>query len=229
MIFHEVISKFEQIPVFLLKKKLRAIQSKHEENLNALTHGFGILLSIIGTLVLLLNYNPKTVDVFYVLVYGLSLVILYTASTLYHIAIQDSYKKLLRKFDHISIYVLISGTYTPVCVSILKDSNGFLILGLVWGLTMMGLILKLFFTGKFEKISLLLYLIMGWLIVIDIKTFYTAVDAIVLWFLILGGVFYTIGILFYVMHKLKYHHVIWHVFVLFGSFFHYLMIFYILV
>ena len=204
------------------------IQSKQEEKLNALTHGFGILMSIIGLFVLLFNYNPKKVDAFYILVYGLSLIMLYTASTLYHIVIHDGYKRLLRKFDHISIYVLISGTYTPVCVSVLKDSNGFLILSLVWGLTLMGLILKLFFTGKFEKFSLLLYLIMGWLIVIDIQTFYAAVDATALWFLILGGFFYTIGILFYVMHKLKYHHVIWHIFVLLGSFFHYMMIYHIL-
>lgn len=204
------------------------IQSKQEEKLNALTHGFGILMSIIGLFVLLFNYNSKKVNAFYILVYGLSLIMLYTASTLYHIVSHDGYKRLLRKFDHISIYVLISGTYTPVCVSILKDSNGFLILSLVWGLTLMGLILKLFFTGKFENISLLLYLIMGWLIVIDIQTFYSAVDAMALWFLILGGFFYTVGILFYVMHKLKYHHVIWHVFVLLGSFFHYMMIYHIL-
>ena len=203
-------------------------QSKHEEYLNALTHGFGIILSIFGVILLFLNYDTSKLDFFYVLIYGLSLITLYSASTLYHIVQHKPYKKLLRKFDHISIYILISGTYTPVCVSVLKDSNGFLILGLVWGLTLIGLILKIFFTGKFEKISLLLYLLMGWLIVIDIQTFYNAVDALELWFLILGGVFYTVGVLFYVMHKLKYHHVIWHIFVLLGSFFHYLMIYHII-
>ena len=207
---------------------MSVIQSKHEEYLNALTHGFGILLSIFGVILLSLDYDTSKLKYFYVLVYGLSLITLYSASTFYHIVQHKPYKKLLRKVDHISIYILIAGTYTPVCVSVLKDSNGFLILGLVWGFTFVGLILKIFFTGKFEKISLLLYLLMGWLIIIDIKTFYNAVDALELWYLILGGVFYTVGILFYVMHKLKYHHVIWHIFVLLGSFFHYLMIYHIL-
>lgn len=201
------------------------IQTKQEEYFNSLTHGLGIVLSIIGIVVLYLNYNANTIDFEYILIYGLSLIILYSASTLYHVTHHQHYKKLLRKFDHISIYVLIAGTYTPVCVSVLKDSKGFLILGLVWGLTLMGLVLKIFFTGKFEKISLLLYLVMGWLVVIDINTLYHEVDNLSLWFLALGGVFYTVGILFYVLHKLAFHHVIWHIFVLLGSFFHFLMIY----
>lgn len=200
------------------------IQSKQEELLNALTHGLGVVLSILAYLVLVLNYEESKIDLFYISVYGLSLIILYSASTLYHSIHHNKYKIILRKLDHISIYILISGTYTPVCVSVLKDSNGFLILGIVWTLTLIGLVLKIFFTGKFEKISLLLYLIMGWLIVIDIDTFYQNVDTLTLWFLGLGGLFYTFGILFYIMHKLKYHHVIWHIFVLLGSLFHYLMI-----
>ncbi|RRO16428.1 PAQR family membrane homeostasis protein TrhA [Flavobacteriaceae bacterium 14752] len=200
------------------------IQSKQEELLNALTHGLGVVLSILAYLVLVLNYEESKIDLFYISVYGLSLIILYSASTLYHSIHHNKYKIILRKLDHISIYILISGTYTPVCVSVLKDSNGFLILGIVWTLTLIGLVLKIFFTGKFEKISLLLYLIMGWLIVIDIDTFYQNVDTLTLWFLGLGGLFYTFGILFYIMHKLRYHHVIWHIFVLLGSLFHYLMI-----
>lgn len=208
---------------------MSVIQTKKEEYLNALTHGFGVVLSIIGFIYLIVNVDLDKINMLYVFVYGFSLIILYSASTAYHIVEQRDYKKLLRKFDHISIYILIAGTYTPVCVSILKDSNGFLILGLVWGLTLIGLVLKIFFTGKFEKISLLLYLLMGWLIVIDIKTFYSVVETEALWYLILGGVFYTIGVLFYVMHKLKYHHVIWHIFVLLGSFCHYMMIYNILI
>ncbi len=204
------------------------IQSKKEEHLNALTHGLGILLSAIGIILLSINYDSEKVDLFYILVYGLSLIILYLASTIYHIVSHVRYKKILRKFDHISIYFLIAGTYTPICVSILKESNGMLILYLVWSIAIIGLVLKLFFTGKFEKISLLLYLIMGWLIVIDINTFYDAVDKIELWYLVLGGLFYTSGIVFYVMHKLKYNHVIWHIFVLLGSFFHFLMIYNVL-
>lgn len=200
------------------------IQTKNEEFLNALTHGLGVVLSILAFLILVLSYDDKKIDLFYVMIYGLSLILLYSASTLYHSIDHKNYKALLRKLDHISIYILISGTYTPICVSILKDSHGFLILSIVWGLTLIGLVLKIFYTGKFEKTSLLLYLIMGWLIVIDFDVFYQNVDSLTLWFLGLGGFFYTVGVLFYVMHKLKYHHVIWHVFVLLGSFFHYLMV-----
>lgn len=201
------------------------VQSKKEEYLNSLTHGIGIILSVIGLIFLSKNYNPQKIEYKYILIYTCSLIILYTASTTYHIVNLKKYKSLLRKFDHISIYILIAGTYTPVCMSILKESHGDLILALVWGLSFFGTILKLFFTGKFEKISLLLYLIMGWIILIDIDTFYQNTSAISLWFLALGGLFYSTGILFYIMHKLKYHHVIWHIFVLLGSFFHYLMIF----
>lgn len=205
-----------------------AKQTQKEESLNALTHGIGIVLCIAGAYLLALNYDIEKIDFFYVLVYSFSLITLYLASTLYHLVSHVGYKRMLRKFDHISIYVLISGTYTPICVSVLKESNGFLILSLVWGLSLFGSILKIFFTGRFEKISLLLYLIMGWTIVIDIEAFYESVDVIDLWYLILGGVFYTTGVLFYMMQKMKYHHVIWHVFVLLGSFFHYLMIYHIL-
>jgi hemolysin III len=133
-------------------------------------------------------------------------------------------KKALRKLDHISIYVLIAGTYTPICMSVLKDSRGLLLLILVWTIATVGLILKLFFTGKFEKISLLLYLVMGWLVVIDFQELYESISSEALSYLILGGACYTGGVVFYVMHKLKYHHVIWHVFVLLGALFHYLMV-----
>ncbi|MGX1024129.1 PAQR family membrane homeostasis protein TrhA [Psychroflexus sp. MBR-150] len=201
------------------------IQSNKEEYYNALTHGFGIILSLIGLVFLLLNYNSTKINFIYILIYGLSLIVLFSASTLYHSVKNVAYKRLLRKFDHISIYMLIAGTYTPVCMTILKDSHGDLILAIVWGLSLLGLVLKLFFTGKFEKISLLLYLAMGWLIVIDIDTLYQNMDALSLLFLGLGGLFYTLGVIFYVMHKLKYHHVIWHVFVLLGSLSHFLMIY----
>lgn len=206
---------------------LSVVQTKHEEYLNALTHGLGVVLSLFGIIYLSINLDSGKINLSYILIYGLSLIILYSASTLYHLVNQNRYKKILRKADHISIYILIAGTYTPVCVSVLKESNGLLILGTVWTLTCIGALLKIFLTGKFEKISLLLYLVMGWLIVIDIDVLYQNVDVITLWFLGLGGLFYTFGILFYVMHRLKYHHVIWHVFVLLGSFFHYLMVYHL--
>jgi hemolysin III len=115
-----------------------------------------------------------------------------------------------------------------MCVSVLKESYGYDILIAVWLIAAVGLVLKLFFTGRFEKISLLLYLVMGWLIMVDISTFIDNVNYASLLYLILGGAFYTGGVVFYVMRKLKYHHVIWHVFVLMGAFFHYLMTYEIL-
>ena len=207
---------------------MSVVQSKKEEYFNALTHGLGIILSIVGLIVFALTYDDEKISFGYLLIYSFSMIILYSASTLYHIVENKKKKNLLRKFDHISIYFLIAGTYTPICVSVLKESRGFLILGLVWGITLIGLILKIFFTGKFEKLSLLLYLVMGWLIVMDIQILYDTISRIELIFFILGGAFYTLGVVFYVMHKLKYHHVIWHVFVLLGSLFHYLMIYCIL-
>lgn len=200
------------------------IQSKQEELLNVVTHGVGIPLSAIGLVLLLVNYNSNLVNIGYVIIYGLSLLLLFSASTIYHYATEPKYKRALRKLDHISIYALIAGTYTPICMSVLKDSRGVLLFVLVWTVAALGLVLKLFFTGKFEKISLLLYLVMGWLIVIDFQHLYESISSKALAYLILGGVCYTGGIVFYVMQKLKFHHVIWHVFVLFGALFHFLMV-----
>ena len=203
---------------------MRYIQSEKEELFNVITHGLGVLLSIVGIILLIINYDANLINLSYVIIYGLSLILLFSASTIYHYVSEQKYKRALRKLDHISIYVLIAGTYTPICMSVLKDTRGLLLLILVWSITAIGLILKLFFTGKFEKVSLLLYLVMGWLIVLDFQNLYEAITDLTLNYLILGGAFYTGGIVFYVLHQLKYHHVIWHVFVLLGALFHYLMI-----
>jgi hemolysin III len=204
---------------------LATIQSKQEELWNVLTHGLGAVIYLAGFVFLLFNFNSELVSPIYVVIYGLSLILLFSASTIYHYATNPSYKRHLRKLDHISIYVLIAGTYTPICMSVLAESRGLYIFIAVWSIALIGLILKLFFTGKFEKISLLLYLVMGWLVVIDFETLTQSISTEALLYLILGGVFYTGGVVFYVMHKLKYHHVIWHVFVLLGSLFHFLMVY----
>ena len=202
-----------------------SLQSKEEEKLNVLTHGIGAIGGCIGLVMLGLHYSSNSTSVLALLIYGISVIFLFSASTLYHYASKKDLKQKLRIVDHISIYILIAGTYTPVCLSVLKDSLGHEILFAVWGITIIGLVLKLFFTGKYEKISLLLYLVMGWLIVLDFSTFVENTKPHALIYLILGGLFYTLGIVFYVMRKLKYHHVIWHVFVLFGALCHYLMIY----
>lgn len=207
------------------KKSLPYVQTKQEEFWNVFTHGSGVIIYIIGFIFLTISYDENIVSAIYIIIYGLSLILLFSASSFYHYVSNPKYKRALRKLDHISIYVLIAGTYTPICMSVLKDSKGFLLLILVWSITAFGLILKLFLTGKFEKVSLLLYLVMGWLVVIDIRVLYLSISTEALIYFILGGVFYSGGVVFYVMQRLKYHHVIWHIFVLLGSFFHYLLVY----
>ena len=207
---------------------MEPLQSKEEEKLNVLTHAIGAIGGLLGVFILVLNYNSVQNSIWPILVYGLSLVFLFSASSIYHYITDVRRKRKFRILDHISIYFLIAGTYTPICVSVLKNSQGYNILIAVWLIAAIGLVLKLFFTGKFEKLSLLLYLVMGWLIMLDISTFIDNVSTTALLYLILGGAFYTGGVVFYVIRKLKYHHVIWHVFVLFGAFFHYMMTYEIL-
>ena len=158
-------------------------------------------------------------------VYGLSLCILYFCSAKYHHT-QDPVKKLFfRKLDHISIYVLIAGTYTPYTLVFLSHSKGVLLFGIVWSVALLGTFLKIFFTGRFEIISLLLYLVMGWLIVFDFTALELAVSPRAISLLVAGGGFYTAGILFYVWNSLKYNHVLWHLFVLAGSICHFFSIY----
>lgn len=202
------------------------LQSPFEEKLNALTHGIGAFLSLIGLTLLIAFDTHKTPNsLFSVIVYGSSVLLLFTASTLYHSAKDDKRKHYFRILDHISIYFLIAGTYTPVLVIILFDSLGWILLYIVWGIAAFGIVLKLFFTGKYEIFSTLLYLAMGWLIVFDFSELSYKINEGKL-FLITGGVSYTIGIVFYAIKSIPYNHVIWHLFVLMGALCHFLMIFY---
>ena len=196
-----------------------------EEKLNAITHGVGAFLGIIGLGFLIYYDTNKTpFSLFSVIVYGSSVVILFTASTLYHLAIDQKKKYYLRITDHISIYFLIAGTYTPVLLISLVDSLGWILFYLVWTITALGIVMKLFFTGKFEVFSTLMYLVMGWLIVFDLSSLADKINEGMV-FLIAGGVAYTVGVVFYTFERIPYNHVIWHLFVLIGAFFHFLMIF----
>tara|TARA_B100000780_G_scaffold15744_1_gene10412 strand:- start:2712 stop:3335 length:624 start_codon:yes stop_codon:yes gene_type:complete len=196
-----------------------------EEKLNALTHGVGAFLGIIGLGFLIYYDTNKTpFSLFSVIVYGSSVVILFTASTLYHLAIDQKKKYYLRITDHISIYFLIAGTYTPVLLISLIESLGWILFYLVWAITALGIVMKLFFTGKFEVFSTLMYLAMGWLIVFDLSSLADKINEGMV-FLIAGGVAYTVGVVFYTFERIPYNHVIWHLFVLIGAFCHFLMIF----
>lgn len=195
---------------------------KFEEKLNTYSHGLGIILAVIGGYLLLKeNVSPYLG----LLVYSLSLILLFTASTLYHGVANPFRKQKLRILDHISIYYLIAGTYTPVCLSLLYDSKGVLLLWLVWGIAFFGTILKLFFTGRFEVFSLILYGIMGWLVVLDLNYLMEQISTQSLFYLGLGGACYTIGIIFYANRKILLNHFIWHLFVLGGAISHWIFIY----
>jgi len=196
-----------------------------EERLNAISHSIGILLGIIGFYFLLKFDTQKTeYSTISLVVYSISIILLFLASTLYHYVSTQSVKLNLRVLDHICIYYLIAGTYTPVALITLEEGNGWLIFYTVWGIAIVGTILKLFFTGKFEVLSLLLYLFMGWLIVFDLQNLLAKTSKTGLYLLMLGGFFYTIGIFFYAFKRIPYNHLIWHFLVLGGAISHWLYI-----
>jgi len=201
------------------------IQTKKEELLNAVSHAIGALLGIIGLILLIvLNTNKTSWSLFSVIVYGISIITLFTASTLYHAVRGEKRKHYFRIIDHIGIYLLIAGTYTPVLLITLEQSLGCVLFWVVWGIAVFGLILKLFFTGRFEIFSTLLYLVMGWLVVFDFNNLSEAIGSRGILWLFAGGLFYTVGIIFYAIERIPYNHVIWHFFVLGGALSHFFMI-----
>ena len=203
--------------------------SREEEFWNALTHFIGLLGSVIGiTYLLNTNNDLPTLSLYGVLFFGFGLVSVYLSSTLYHYVSEPILKEKLRIFDHISIYYLIAGSYAPVCLVTLLNKSGVYIFIAVCIIAVFGTIFKLFYTGKFEKLSLGLYLLMGWLIVIDIKTLFEILEFNAIILIALSGLSYTIGTIFYSIEK-KYAHTIWHLFVIAGSTFHFFFVlFYII-
>jgi len=203
------------------------IQSPFEERLNAWSHGIGAALGIAGLILLIIFLKQETpYALFSVIVYGISIIILFLASTFYHAVSGERRKHYFRIVDHISIYLLIAGTYTPVLLITLPDSLGWELFWTVWGIAAFGVVLKLFFTGRFETFSTLLYLVMGWLIVFDFSTLADRMETNGLLLLFAGGLFYTVGIIFYAIEKIPYNHVIWHFFVLGGAICHFFMVYF---
>ena len=183
-----------------------------------LTHGAGILASAAGTAVLVsLAAAAGTAAVVGASVFGGSLILLYTASTLYHATRRPTTKVRLKVLDHCAIYVLIAGTYTPFTLVGLRGAWGWSIFGVIWGLAAAGVVFKLFWTGRFPKVSTALYIAMGWLIVIAAAPTIRALSPLTLAWLFAGGVAYTSGTFFYHNRRIPYAHAIWHVFVLAGS------------
>ncbi|MFV0237785.1 MAG: PAQR family membrane homeostasis protein TrhA [Flavobacteriales bacterium] len=202
--------------------------SKKEEIANAVTHGLGIVLSIIG-LVYMLIYSIQNGGASHVVssvVFGATLILMYTCSTLYHIFQSERLKLFFRKLDHIAIYFLIAGSYTPFTLITLQDTAwGWCIFFIIWALALLGVVYKLTPLNRYKKFSLVLYLGMGWLIILVAKPMIESLDSKGLWLLVLGGLTYTLGVVFYVWEKLPFNHAIWHVFVLGGSIFHFFAIF----
>lgn len=197
-----------------------------EEKFNTISHGVGAVLAMVGMIVLINANSHKSVyATFAIIIYSISLISMLTVSTIYHAVENRMWKLRTRILDHINIYYLIAGTYTPVALITLINGNGWLIFGTVWGIAGVGTILKLFFTGKFEIISLLLYLAMGWLIVFDFQNLVNNTSENGINLLMLGGAFYTIGIIFYAVRRIPYNHFIWHLFVLCGAISHWFFIY----
>ncbi|WP_010098633.1 PAQR family membrane homeostasis protein TrhA [Ornithinibacillus scapharcae] len=197
--------------------------SKGEEIANAITHGIGVILSIAG-LVLLIVFsalNGSALHVVSFTIFGATMVILYTSSTLVHALPPGKAKDLFEIFDHSSIYLFIAGTYTPFTLLVIKGGLGWTMFGVIWGLALAGIVFKAYFVKKFLFTSTLLYLLMGWLVVLGWNRIVEniAYEGVVL--LVAGGLCYTIGTIFYMWRAFKYHHMVWHLFVLAGTICHF--------
>ena len=204
--------------------------SVDEEFWNWTTHFAGIILTIIGIpFLIFFNNDSTTLSTLSIIFFSFGLLLVYCSSTLYHFVAESNLKEKLRIFDHVSIYYLITGSYAPVCLITLYDYSGLTIFFTVLTFSIIGTLFKIFNKNRYEKVSLLLYLFLGWLIIFDIQTLFNLIDANAKNLVILGGVFYTVGVFFYLSDSIKNNHAIWHVFVLLGSMSHYfLILFYII-
>jgi hemolysin III len=199
-----------------------------EEKINIISHAIGFILSIVA-LVLLVTHANLHGDVWHIVsfsIFGTGLIILYAASTFYHSAKKSELRSKLKIIDHASIYVLIAGTYTPFTLVTLNGTIGWVIFGTSWGLALTGIILKLFFTGKYNLISTIMYVLMGWIIIFAIKPLINNLPLEGLLWLFAGGISYTIGAILYSIKKIKFNHAIFHMFVLIGSFCHFMSVFF---
>lgn len=199
-----------------------------EEKINIYSHSIGLLLSVIA-LVLLVTRASLYGDAWHIVsfsIFGASLIILYTASTVYHRSKKAETRTRLRIVDHASIYVLIAGTYTPFTLVTLNGSIGWLIFGISWGMALTGITVKLFFTGRYKVLSTLMYVFMGWLIIFAIKPLINNLSSEGLYWLVAGGLAYTLGAILYSIKKIRFNHAIFHVFVLLGSFCHFMAVYF---
>lgn len=185
-------------------------------------------MSVVG-LVLLVTFSSLYGTIWHIVsfsIYGGSMVTLYLASTLFHSAKEKKLRRRLNVFDHVAIYVLIAGTYTPFCLVVLNGPIGWALFGVAWGLALVGIVLKLFYIGKYNKLSTISYVLLGWVAVVAAKPLINNLEIEGLIYLILGGVSYTIGAVFFSIQKIPYNHAIFHVLVLLGTIFHFISVFF---
>ena len=201
-------------------------RQQREERASALTHGVGATAALVAGVVLvtLAALHGDGWQLASAIVFSISLVLLYLASTLYHSFQQPVIKRRLKVFDHCAIYLLIAGTYTPFTLVGLRGTVGWSLFAAIWTLALAGVVFKLFFTGRFRKLSTLIYVAMGWLVLVAIKPVLGALDAWTFGWLVAGGLFYTLGTVFYHRESIPYAHAIWHVFCIAGSVCHYLAV-----
>lgn len=197
--------------------------TKGEEIANAITHGIGVVMSIaaLTLLIVIASIYGEVIHVVSFTIYGVSMLLLYTSSTLVHSFPEGKVKDLFEIFDHSSIYIFIAGTYTPLVLIALPPTLGWTLFGVVWGIAIGGVAFKAFFTKKFLFASTLLYILMGWIIVIAWNPLVAAMPSTGLTLLVTGGILYTVGTIFYVWRGFPFHHMIWHLFVLAGSVTHF--------
>src|SRR5699024_331324 len=188
--------------------------TKKEEIAHAITHGIGALLSIAGLVLLIifssLEGNPWLIVS--VTVFGTTMLLIYSASTIVLSLPEGKWKDIFQIFDHSSIYLFIAGTYTPFLLVTLRSEIGWILFGIIWGIALIGVIFKIFFVKKFLILSTLFYILMGWLIVLVWEPLTMVLDGTGVMLLVIGGIFYTVGAVFYMWRKIPYHHAIWHLF-----------------
>ena len=199
-----------------------------EEKTNIVSHAIGLILSIVALLLMLIRASESgdTLHIVSAAIFGASLMALYAASTLYHSAKDPKVRSRLRINDHATIYILIAGTYTPFTLITLNGWVGWTIFGVSWGMAIAGVVLKLFFTGKYTVLSTLMYVLMGWIIIFAVKPLINNLSPEGLFWLVAGGVAYTTGAIIYSIKKIHFNHAIFHLFVLLGSFCHFISVYF---
>lgn len=204
-------------------EKQKRRYSKKEERANAITHGFALFLSFPAVISLLFisARNGDTKEIIVSLIYGIAMLLVYTASTLYHAVTNSALKQKLRYCDHTAIFLMIAGTYTPLSLLGMGGVWGWSVFWIIWFFAIVGTIYELFFLDRYKWVSITIYLGMGWTVIVAIKPFMDAVSSEILFWTIAGGVFYSIGAVFYMLKKMAYSHAIWHSFTLAGTVAHY--------